>query len=381
MITLPLLLLLAAQGQGAHRLSVDAGRLKTTIESLTSLKNRNTNRPECDAAVQWAAAEFNKIPGLKVEIMHYPLPKSPRVTANKDATQVIAVLPGRNDHRIIIGAHLDTINLTSNPFDGVAPGADDNASGIAVTLELARVLADQQWDQTLVFAAFTGNEQGLFGAKALADRAKSEGWKVDAMLNEDTVGASGNSDGQIDRRSVRLFSASDTPNDDSRELARLVEWVNRQRTTFRAKLVFREDRYLEVGDEMPFQDAGFPVVRFTEAHEDFHRQHTDQDLPKYIDYTYLRNVAVANIRAIAGLARAGLPPEDVRLQQRRGQDTTITWNGNGTEYVVYGRETTSPVWQFADNVGPAHSAIVHGKNKDDYVFAVGARGAVPIIAK
>jgi len=163
MITLPVLLILAVP----PRPTVDVARLRATVEKLASFQTRNTNSDFLQQASNWIASEFARIPQLKVEIMKYPIAKGDRVPKAKDALQVLAVLPGKSDRRIIISSHFDTINLNADPFTGRSPGADDNASGVALTLECARIMATQPHANTLVFVTYSGEEQGLFGSKAL----------------------------------------------------------------------------------------------------------------------------------------------------------------------------------------------------------------------
>lgn len=376
---------------------IDAKRLQATVEKLASWHDRNTNNPTLDEAAEWIASEYRKIPGMQVELWRYPIKKGRRIKADRDAVEVVATLPGATDRRIIIGGHFDTINMTGDEegqWTLPSPGADDDASGVAMAMEVARVMAGHKWNQTMVFCAFSGEEQGLLGSTALANRAKTEGWKVDAMFNSDIIGSSKNLAGQSDPHHIRLFSeelprgARDAegeilPHHESRELARLIEFATRDKIRgFSTKLVFRADRFGRGGDHSPFNRLGFNAIRFCEPHEEYAHQHTDQDLPKFMDFGFLANVARVNLLAAISLANASAPPTRVRVSRRQGQDTHLTWEGPvDQEYIVYWRDTTSPVWEHTKRVGPMLEATFPGISKDENVFAVGAIGGIPVEAR
>ncbi|ARU40569.1 hypothetical protein CCB80_05210 [Armatimonadetes bacterium Uphvl-Ar1] len=313
--------------------------------------------------------------------MDYTLPQGRRIPEPTPCTQVIATLSGTRPNRILIGGHLDSLNLSVKPQEGPAPGANDDASGVAVAAELARILAAQSHPNTLQFVAFTGEEQGLLGAAALAARAKSENWIIDAVLNNDTVGSSSNLSGQKDDQRIRIFS-EEAETHNSRELARFAELIIREtQSEFRAKLVFRRDRFGRGGDHTPFANAGFNAVRFIEVHEEFAHQHTLDDTIEKMDFDYLARVAAANLAVMATLAQAGDSPKEVQIKRDQTHDTTITWQAApGTKYVVYHRETTSPVWRSVIPVGETDSHTVKLINKDDHIFAVGAEFGVPLEA-
>lgn len=362
---------------------VDSKRLRATVEKLASWPNRNTNNPTLTEAAEWIAGEYRKIPGLNVELMRYTIEKGSRVAETKEVVQVVATLPGETDHRIIVGGHFDTINMTSgNTLDSPAPGANDDASGTAVALELARVLAPHRFRNTLVFVAFSGEEQGLLGSRALAKRAKAEGWKIDAVLSNDMVGNSRNKLGQSNSKQVRVFS-EETDTHNSRELARFIEWNAKGKVPgISPKLVFRRDRFGRGGDHTSFNQEGFTAVRLVEVHEEYSRQHTPDDLPTAMDWTYLAKNARLNLYTMATLANAGPAPTRVRVDPKQGYASHLTWQSMpGTRYVVYWRETTSPIWQHSTEIGAVSEATIEHFHKDDHVFAVGAVGGIPIEAK
>jgi len=362
---------------------VSQDHLKVTLQEFATYPTRNTSSPGLRKAAEWVAAEFRKIPGLQVEIMEYDIKKGRRVPEDKTVVQVVATLPGETDRKIMVGGHLDTINLSGDPLTAIAPGVNDDGSGVALTIESARILAQKKWRNTLVFIAFSGEEQGLFGSTALAERAKKEGWHVDAVLSNDTVGSS-MAAGVKDKKRVRLYSEEvidpKLPPHNSRELARFIEWNSRGKLGgFAPWLVFRKDRFQRGGDHTPFNKLGFNAVRFVEAVEWLEHQHTEKDTLEWIDFTYLANVTKMNILTMETLAQADDAPTDVRYDPKQAHDTTIHWKAKpGVKYTVYWRETSSPTWQGAIEVGETDHVVVKRKNKDDHTFAVGAVGGIPI---
>ncbi len=368
---------------------VSPERLRVTVEKLASFHTRNTNHPLLFDSAEWLAGEFRKIPNIEVELMRYTLPAGRRVPQEKEVVQVVARLKGESDRIVLVGAHMDSLNLRDGSLEARAPGANDDASGCALVLELARILSTKRWKNTLMFVCFSGEEQGLLGARALASKAKAEGWQILAMLNNDTVGSSANLQGQSDPLHVRLFS-DEGENHNSRELARFIEFITRNqipisenpKTFFNVRLVFRRDRIGRGGDHTPFAEQGFSAVRFVEGAEEYSRQHTPEDLPQYLDYEYLANVTRINLIAMSHLANSEAPPQNVEFDKRQGYDTILRWQSQpGVEYVVYWRETTSPVWQGSKDVGAVNTYTLSKVNKDDHIFAVGAKGGIPVIAR
>jgi hypothetical protein len=360
---------------------VSKDSLRQTLTHLSTYPTRNTNTPELEKAAEWVASEFKKIPGLRVELMRYDVKKGRRVVADKSVVQVVATLPGESDKKVIVGGHLDTINLTGDPLTAIAPGINDDGSGVALTLECARILSQKRWRNTLVFVAFSGEEQGLFGSGALAERAQKESWKIEAMLNNDTVGASQGPGKLKDKKRVRLYSEESTDHN-SRELARFIEWETRGKVKgFSPWLVFRKDRFQRGGDHTPFNIKGFNAVRFVEAIEYLTHQHTDKDTLEGIDFDYLANVVRLNLISLSSFASAADAPTNVRYDAKQAHDTIVRWNSQpGVSYRVYWRESSSSVWQGMVEAGEKNEVIIKGKNKDDHVFAVGAVGGVPISA-
>lgn len=360
----------------------DAKHLRQTVELLTSFPTRNSLSPTCRPACEAFANQLKQHKALQVELMDYNLPKGRRIPEDTPCQNVIATLKGYRANQILIGGHLDSLNLSVKPSDGPAPGANDDASGVAVTAELARIFSNATHPNTLQFIAFTGEEQGLHGSTAIAKQAVDQKAIIDAVLSNDTVGSSSNKSGQKDEKRIRIFSEeADTHN--SRELARFAELIVREtQKDFRIKLVFRRDRFGRGGDHTPFANAGFNAIRFIEVHEEFTRQHTPDDIIDYMDFDYLTRVASANLAIMATLAQAQDAPTDVKVKLDQTHDTTITWQANpGQKYVVYHRETTSPIWQGIIPVGETDSHTVKLVNKDDHIFAVGAEYGIPLEAK
>lgn len=363
-------------------IAVSKENLRATLEHLATYPTRNTNTDECVRAVNAMAERFRAIPGLEVEVMPYEVKAGRRIVKDRTVYQVVATLRGTSERRVIVGGHLDTINLSGDPLTAISPGINDDGSGVALTLECARILAQGKWRNTLVFVAFTGEEQGLFGSGALAQRAKDQKWTIEAMLNNDTVGSSAAKDLK-DKKRVRLYSEEETtPTHNSREAARFIEWNARGKVKGVAPwLVFRRDRFQRSGDHTPFNRQGFNAVRFVEAVERLDVQHTDKDLIENIDFDYLAGVTALNVHTLQTFANADDAPTNVQYDARQAHDTIIRWKAKpGVQYRVYWRESSSSVWQGSELAGAVETFTVKKKNKDDHVFAVGAEGGVPVSA-
>lgn len=349
---------------------ISAKRLMETVRTLAAFPTRHSLSRGLWDACDWLAGQYRAIPGVDVELMRTLLPEGRRVPKPTEAVQVVATLPGRSDRRIIVGAHIDSLNLCAGPDFAPAPGANDDASGVAVGLEVARALAGGERNCTVCFVAFCGEEQGLLGARALAGRARDEGWRIEAMLNFDTVGCSANLREQVDCGQVRVFSAEGA----SRALARTAEWRVRQAMDgFRVKLVLRKDRFGRGGDHTPFHEAGFPAVRFVEVHEEYSRQHTPDDLPEAVDADYLVRVARTCAMVTDSLAAAGPAPESVAVGRLDGHKARVSWTG-APQAEVFWRDTRSAEWQGV--VGADGGAATLDLTVDDHCFGVSAPGGV-----
>lgn len=405
---------------------VSVERIQRSIFVLASFKTRHTLSdplPSGDGiggAASWIRAEFERASKesggrLEVDLDSFEQPAAPpRVPQPAQITNIVATLPGTDpDHTgrtLVISGHYDS--RATNPLDSTsaAPGADDDASGVAAVLELAHVMSHYRFGATIVFLAVAGEEQGLYGSKHWAQAARERGLDIEAMFDNDIIGSSRSESGGVDRGTVRLFAQGVPPTakpDDSllamlraggendtppRELARAVRDIAGQYVpSLKVRVIYRADRYLRGGDHLPFLENGYPAVRFTEPAEDFRRQHQDVreengvqygDTPDHVDYAYTADVARVNGAALAVLARAPGPPRSVEIEAARLEnDTTLRWEP-GTEpglagYRIVWRETTAPFWENSMEVPKGVNRVkVPGVSKDNVVFGVEAFDAL-----
>jgi Zn-dependent M28 family amino/carboxypeptidase len=319
---------------------------------------------------------------------------------------VVAIQRGTSDpdRVIVITGHLDSRRSDVMDATGDAPGADDDASGVAALLECARVLSKYKFPATIVYSADSGEEQGLYGAKVIAQYAVDHGWKVEADLNNDIVGSPVGGDGQRDPHSVRVFSEGTKSNETldqakyrryhggevdspSRNVARyMASLADRYLDGFHVRMVYRTDRFGRGGDQTEFLAQGFPAVRVTESHEDYRHQHQDVrtengvfygDTIEYVDFDYLANVTRLNAITLASLANAPAPPAGVDTKGEVAYDTTVSWQAvpGAARYVAWWRDTTAPQWQHARDAGNATSIVLKGVNIDDWFFGVSSVSA------
>jgi hypothetical protein len=393
---------------------VDPDRIRHTIETLAGFGTRHTLSTQTDphrgigAARDWIFAELQSYAarsggGMTVEIQSYTQPVGPRVDVPTVISNVIATLHGTEDSRrlYVVSGHYDSrVTDVMNRTDD-APGADDDASGVAVSLELARVLSHYRPRASIAFLAVAGEEQNLYGSHHAATVYKQNGADVQGMLNNDIVGSSTADDGTRDRHSVRLFaqglSRPPTPDDqrliqvdgenDSapRELARfLTEVAAREATGMDVRLIYRLDRFLRAGDHLSFLQQGYPAVRFTEAHENFDHEHQDVrvvngvqlgDLPEFVDPEYVAGVARINGAGLWSLADAPGTPHGVTVDVTRlTNDTTLSWtvDPSAAGYEVVWRPTVEPVWTHAIRLGRVGTVTIPHFSKDNVVFGVRA---------
>jgi len=396
---------------------IDAGNIERTIRKLVSFGTRNTLSVQDDpnrgigAARDWLYSEFLKVAEqtggrMTVEKQAYEQQKAARVLSPTLITNVVATLKGtqaESESRFyIVSGHYDS--MCGSPTDATcdAPGANDDASGTAAVLEMARVMAKYKFDATIVFMAVAGEEQGLLGSTYFADQAKQKATNIEAMFTNDIIGSTLGGNGVRDRRTLRVFSegvpSSEKPeeanvrrgvggeNDSaSRQLARFVREIGELYVpNMKVMMVYRRDRYLRGGDHIPFLERGFPAVRFTEPNEDYNHQHQNVrrdngirygDLPEFVDFPYVANVARVNAANLAMLALAPAMPKKVNiLTARLTNDTDLKWDENKEPdlagYEVVWRDTTSPVWTSSRGVGKATSYTMKGMSKDNYFFGV-----------
>lgn len=319
---------------------------------------------------------------------------------------VVAIQRGTTDpdRVIVITGHLDSRRSDVMDATGDAPGANDDASGVSALVECARVLSKYKFPATIVYSADSGEEQGLYGARVIAQYAVDHGWKVEADLNNDIVGNPVGGDGQRDPHSVRVFAEGTKSNETleqakyrryhggevdspSRNLARYMQALAAQYLgDFRVRMVYRTDRYGRGGDQTEFLAQGYPAVRVTESHEDYRHQHQDirtengvfyGDTIEHVDFDYLANVTRLDAITIASLANAPAPPGGVETKGEVAYDTTVSWRAvpGAARYTAWWRDTTAPQWQHARDAGNATSIVLKGANIDDWFFGVSAASA------
>ncbi len=397
---------------------VSPGRVQADIEKLVNFQDRSTLSAQDAASIaagrgigaarEWIKSQFEQYSRecggcLEVKTDAFTQPVSERVASPTEITNVYAVLKGTNPEDakriVLVTGHYDSRNSSNENVTDPAPGANDDASGTTVSLECARVLSKMKFPGTIIFLAVAGEEQGLYGSEHFAQFAKSQGWDIEAVLNNDIVGGD-KSPGQ-DTKTVRVFSESipenaserqmrimrylggenDSP---SRELARYIADTSRSyQTEVSPLLEFRQDRYLRGGDHISFNEAGYAAVRFTEYQENFTRQHQNVrtengteygDLPKFVDFDYVANVARVNAATLASLAAAPDPPQNVKLETKGlTNDSTLHWDapadGRAVAYEILWRATAAPDWEHVQVVGNATHATVP-ISKDNVIFAV-----------
>ena len=391
---------------------VSPERLKATIDTLASFGTRHTLSSQTDssrgigAAAQWIHDELKATsPRLQVGFDTYEVAPQGRITRDVRLRNVMAVLPGRSARRIYVSGHYDSLARIVRPEgsaaattaagspggapgaqsasggfdwsvgDNPAPGANDDGSGTALTMEAARVLAQSglEFDATLVFVAFAGEEQGLVGAHLHAQKAVAEKAVIDAVFNNDIVGNSIGGNGIVDAESVRVFAEG--PEDSlSRQLARYIQrQAARYVPSHRVRLIARHDRFGRGGDHTAFNQRGFAGVRFSEANENYARQHVTEDTPDGVDAVYLARNTRVNVAGAAGASERGAPMLD---RQPSGYDARLRWRASAgaVGYRIFWREAWTPDWQFERHVGNATEVVLRDVSIDDYVFGVAAVG-------
>ena len=397
---------------------ISAQQVQADIEKLVSFNNRSTLSAQDEASIaagkgigaarEWIKSQFERYSRdcggcLEVKTDSFTQPVSSRVATPTVITNVYAVLKGSNPEDakriVLVTGHYDSRNSSNENVTDAAPGANDDGSGTSVSLECARVLSKLKFPGTIIFLTVAGEEQGLYGSKHFAEFAKSQGWDVEAALNNDIVGGD-KSEGQ-NPKVVRVFSESIPENtteaqlkrirglggendSSSRELARyIVQTAGTYQLPVSPLLEFRQDRFLRGGDHISFNEEGFPAVRFTEYRENFTRQHQNVrtengieygDLPKYVDYDYVANVARLNAATLAELASAPGAPQNVRIETKElVNDSTLVWDppadGRAMGYEVLWRATSAPDWEHSQSFGKVTRATLP-VSKDNVIFAV-----------
>jgi hypothetical protein len=329
-----------------------------------------------------------------------------------EIVNVVATLPGTDpdDDRVyVVSGHYDSRATDIMDAESDAPGANDDASGTVAVMEMARIMSNHEFPATIVFMAVAGEEQGLLGARYWAEEANEDGVNIAGMFTNDIIGNHEAEDGALfDPNRVRLFAQglpaerelsdallryiqtggeNDLP---TRQLARSIkESAESYLPQMEVWLIYRADRYLRGGDHLPFLNLGYPAVRFSEPHEEFRHQHQDirkengvqyGDLPQFVDYDYVERVTQVNLAALANLARAPMPPQNVGMNiSQLENDTRLRWEPSGSShlkgYEVVWRETTSPYWEHKVFVEAGETQFTAELvSKDNYLFGVRAVG-------
>ncbi len=401
---------------------VSADSIKAHIAKMVSFGTRHSlsdtvsQTSGIGAARRWVASkflQFRKQSGASMTVQLDPCeivpgPKNPRVPRRVLMKNVVATLKGTdpNDNRVLlVSGHLDSRNTDAMDSVGQAPGANDDASGVAVVIELARIMSKRKFPCTIIFVAVQGEEQGLLGARCMAEKFRNTNVNLIAMLNNDIVGNSVASEtGDKNDRTVRIFSEmipavetddekkareslraeNDSP---SRQLARYIKEVAEPYTSgFTATINMRPDRFLRGGDHTPFLQNDFIAVRFTEFNENYTQQHQNLraenniaygDLPQHVDYKYAANVGRLNLAAIASLAKAPSSAESFKMKVNLDNITYLSWEAPKTGptpkgYYILLRETYQPFWEKKIFVSGLKVELPY--SKDNYFFGIQAVG-------
>ena len=392
-------------------------RIRQNIEKLVSFQNRSTISAQDESSIkagkgigaarEWIREEFERYSKdcggcLEVKTDSFIEQTGERIPGPTEITNVYAVLKGTDPEQakriVLVTGHYDSRNSSNENITDPAPGANDDGSGAAVSLECARVLSKLKFPATIIFLTVAGEEQGLYGSKHFAQMAKQEGWNLEAVLNNDIVGGD-RSPGQ-DPAVVRVFSeglpnaATDAEikriralggesDSSSRELARYIAEVGRTYPVgVKPLMIFRLDRFLRGGDHYSFNQQGFAAVRFTEFRENFNHQHQNVrtengieygDLAKFVDFDYVAKVARLNSATLASLASAPAPPANVKmLTKDLTNDTTLTWepSAGAAGYEVVWRATSAPDWEHVQSVTATRATLK--VSKDNVIFGVRA---------
>ena len=410
------------QGLRAMLREIDPDRIKATILRLVQFGTRHTASSQTDpvrgigAATAWVYGQMQAIAAtstgrMTVQKQTFVQPVSPNIPVPTTITNVIATLKGTAapERFYVITGHLDSRVTDVLNFTSDAPGADDDGSGVAVMLELARLFATRQFPGTLVFATVAGEEQGLYGSAFMAAQMKAAGADVQGMFSNDIVGASQAWDGtRPDPRTVRLFvegiptavtqaqisvmqSVGGENDGMTHQLARFVTDVAPFNLTgMNIRVIWRRDRYLRGSDHLSFQAQGYPAARFTEPRENFNHEHRDVevingvqfgDLPQFVDYDYTARVARVNGAALWALATNPATPKNLQIHTTPPvgfagiNTTTLSWDANPEPdlagYEVVMRETTSPDWTSAVVVGNV-TTVTLNISKDNVQFGLRA---------
>jgi hypothetical protein len=429
MYLLPLAAILAATGQAAERPYVEgpahlqeladqvsAGRIEADITRLVGFGTRHTLSDTASeirgigAARRWIQVEFEQTSaacgGCLEVLTQSEIVQGRRIPEPTEVVNVLAIQRGATepDRYVVMSGDIDS--RVSDPLDFASdsPGANDNASGMAGVLEAARVLSSYRFPATIVYVGLSGEEQGLYGGRIMAEAARTAGWHLQAVLNNDMIGNIEGINGVIDNGSVRVFSegtrAVETPEEArlrrftggevdsaSRNLARYIDdLADDYLPALDVMMIYRLDRFGRGGHHRPFNDLGYPAVRIMETNENYNRQHQDLrveagvaygDVLDGVDFDYAARITALNVITLAALASAPAPPREVMIEGAVQPSTTLSWQPvpGAAGYRVHWRLTTSAVWTHSHRVGRVTEAVLENLVIDNYFFGVSAISA------
>lgn len=404
-----------------------AERIEKDIRKLVSFGTRHTLSDTLSqtrgigAARRWIKSEFEAISNtcnncLEVSFQRNLVPKNDRrIIKDTWVVNVLAIQRGSKypNRYVIMSGDIDSRVSDPNNFTSDSPGANDNASGMAGTLEAARVLSQYKFPVSIIYVGLSGEEQGLYGGQHMAEVAKEKGWDVVGVLNNDMIGNIKGIDGVIDNSTFRVFSEAismettdkqkkmmryyggeiDGP---SRQLARYVDKLTDDyMTNLDAIMIYRLDRFGRGGHHRPFNDAGFTGIRIMETHENYNEQHQDirtengikyGDVIESVNFEYAAKLTAVNALTLASLAAAPTEPKNVMIGGAVQPSTRLKWNAvnddNIVGYKVYWRDTTSSQWEYSRFVGKVTDYTLQNIVIDNYLFGVatvGENGAESLI--
>jgi len=392
--------------------STSAQRIENDIRQLVGFGTRHSlsftenNTRGIGAARRWIKSEFDLISKecggcLDVYFQRKIISGEPRIPDPTEIVNVIAVLKGNSEPNRYVIMSGDIDSRVSDPLDGKSdsPGANDNASGMAGTIEAARVLSKYSFPASIIFVGLSGEEQGLFGGKIMAQQAKSDGWQIEGILNNDMIGNISGINGVVNNTTARVFSEATRPTESpdqarmrrftggevdspSRNLARYVDRIADQYiANLNVMMIYRLDRFGRGGHHRPFNELGFPGVRIMETNEHYDRQHQDLrteqgitygDVIEFVDFDYAAKLTALNAVTLASLAWAPAPPDNVSIEGMISPDTTLKWDkvSGAHHYKVYWRLTTDSQWQWSRRVDDVSEYTLENVVIDNYIFGV-----------
>ena len=409
------LLAVAAQAtpERLHEIAgaASADRIERDIRTLVGFGTRHTlsdvtsDSRGIGAARRWIKSEFEQISddcgGCLRVYFQKDVVSGERIPEPVEVVSVIAVLKGKDEpgRYLVMSGDIDSRVTDVMDFTSDSPGANDNASGMAGTLEAARVLTRYRFPASIVFAGLAGEEQGLFGGRIMAAQARRDGWQIEAVLNNDMIGNTRGINGVTDNTTARIFSEGtrrdETPEEalsrrfrggevdsPSRNLARYVDRIADQYlTNLDMMMVYRLDRFSRGGHHSPFNEARFPAVRIMETNEHYDRQHRNLgkedgvhygDTIEYVDFDYAAKLTALNAVSLASMAWAPTPPRSVAIDGAMLPDTTLRWQkvAGAVSYRVYWRLTTDPQWRWYRDAGNVNRFTLKNVVIDNYFFGV-----------